>query len=231
MAFGYRVTNGDFLPICKFDARSGRFFKVNKEMGGTAEDIEIPNGTKFAVDFGTLEAGWVTFGAQGPIRQMQPYIEGQAPVQQPPDKDQDGKSIYRPGFYVKLAGNALDGIREWIGASAAVMNAMDELYTVACGLPEMAQGKIPIVHIASSIPIKSGSGAKTSTNYAPVFQIDTWTDRPDQLGPRTVPLKANGTAPPVTIATMPPAQVAQMAAASVPAQQTSVATPAPGMPF
>ena len=107
MAFGYQVTKGDFLPICKFDARSGRFFKVNKEMGGTAQDVEIPNGTKFAVDFGSLEAGWVTFTSQGPIRHMQPYIEGQAPIAQPPDKDPEGKLMFRPGFYVKLAGKRM----------------------------------------------------------------------------------------------------------------------------
>lgn len=230
MAFGYKVTNGDFLPICKFDARSGRFFKVEKQPGAQAEDIELPPGTKFAVDFPTLEAGWVTFTAQGPLRHMKPYVEGEAPIAQPADKDADGKSIYRAGFYVKLAGNAIDGVREWIGASAAVMNAMDDLYNLYTGAPEAANGQIPIVSIPSTVAIKSGSGAKSSTNYAPVFRIDGWTDRPDILGPRTVPAPA-ARAPiasaPVTVATMTPEQIAVVAAASVP---QSAAKPT-GMPF
>lgn len=231
MAFGYQTTQGDFLPICKFDARSGKFFKVERQPGAQAQDIELPPGTKFAVDFGALEAGWVTFTAQGPIRHMKPYIEGEPPIAQPPDKDADGKSIYRAGFYVKLAGNAIDGVREWIGASAAVMNAMDDLYNVYVKSPESGAGQIPIVSIPSTVAIKNGTGARSSTNYAPVFRIDGWTDRPDILGPRVVPAPATRapTQPtPVTVATMPAEQVSAMAAASVP--QSSAAKPA-GMPF
>ena len=239
MAFGYKTTTGDFLPIVKYDARSGRFFKVDKEIGQQGVDTEIAAGTTFAIDFGTLEAGWVTFGAQGPGRRMRPYVEGEPTIPQPEEKDIDGKFIYRPGFYVKLAGNALGGIREWIGASAAVMNAMDDLYQQVIRAPEMAAGKIPLVCIASTTAIKSGSGARASTNYAPVFRLNGWVARPDQLGPRTVPIPAQinshpgYTSPPQVaqqgtrpLAQMPPEPVAQMAAASVAKPQ-----PASGMPF
>lgn len=230
MALGYKVTNGDFLPICKFDARSGKFFKVEKQPGQQANDIELAPGTKFGVDFGTLEAGWVTFTTQGPVRHMKPYIEGQETIAQPPEKDSEGKMMYRPGFYVKLAGNALDGVREWIGASAAVMNAMDDLYTQVSHMPEMATGMIPIVSIPSTVAIKSGTGARSSTNYAPVFKLEGWTQRPDILGPRTVPLPvANGsTAAPVW--TAPQAAPAPQPAAAPPPVQP--APPAPsGMSF
>lgn len=235
MAFGYKVTNGDFLPICKFDARSGRFFKVERVQGAPAEDIELPPGTKFAVDFANLDAGWVTFTTQGPVRHMQPYIEGQATIAQPQDQDAEGKLIYRPGFYVKLCGNAIDGVREWIGASAAVMNAMAELHDTFIKTPEAAQGQIPIVSIPTTVAIKSGTGARASTNYAPVFRIEGWTPRPDILGPRTVPAPgANGHA---TITT---AAAQTMAAASVPVTPAPTATTPPlasaaaptgGMPF
>lgn len=228
MALGYKVTNGDFLPICKFDARSGKFFKVEKQPGQQANDIELPPGTKFGVDFGTLEAGWVTFTAQGPIRHMKPYVEGQETIGQPPEKDSEGKMIYKPGFYVKLAGNALDGVREWIGASAAVMNAMDDLYTLVSRLPEMAAGQIPIVSIPSTVAIKSGTGARSSTNYAPVFKLEGWTPRPDVLGPRTVPLPVNGQEAPVAA---PQAAPTPQSAAAPPPVQPSAAAPAASMPF
>jgi hypothetical protein len=231
LAFGYKTTTGDFLPIVKYDARAGRFFKVDKEPGQQGVETEIPPGTKFAIDIGTLEAGWVTFGAQGPVRHMRPYIEGDDPIPQPQDKDSDGKMLFRPGFYVKLAGNALGGVREWIGASAAVMNAMDDLYQQIIRAPEAATGKIPIVSIPSTIAIKSGSGARASTNYAPLFRVEGWTDRPDVLGPRTVPVPRAGSVPVnVPVSQMPPAQVAAMAAASVHAQQgTARAARAPAM--
>lgn len=226
MALGYKVTNEDFLPICKFDARSGKFFKVEKQPGQQANDIELPPGTKFAVDFGTLEAGWVMFTTQGPVRHMKPYVEGQETIPQPPDKDSEGKMMFRPGFYVKLAGNALDGVREWIGASAAVMNAMDDLYNQVSRTPETAAGQIPIVSIPSTVAIKSGTGARSSTNYAPVFKVEAWTPRPDVLGPRTVPVRS--------------APVAAQAAALAPQQPATppmqtpppaAAARAPGMPW
>lgn len=226
MAFGYKVTNGDFLPICKFDARAGRFFKVDKVLGAPNQDVEIPNGTKFAVDFGSLEAGWCTFTGQGPVRHMQPYIEGQPPIAQPPEKDAEGKPVFRPAFYVKLAGNAIDGVREWIGASAAVMNAMDDLYQLYIKAPEAASGQIPIVCIASVTTIKSGSGAKSSTNYGPVFRIEGWTPRPDILGERTVPMPAsNGHAAP------PPMQQAAPPVQPPPVTPPPAAAPAASMPF
>lgn len=235
MAFGYKVTNGDFLPICKFDARSGKFFKVEKQPGQQANDIELPSGTKFAVDFGALEAGWVTFTAQGPVRHMQPYIAGQPTIAQPPDKDAEGKMIYRPGFYVKLAGNALDGVREWIGASAAVMNAMDDLYNLFVLAPESATGQIPIISIPSTIAIKSGTGARSSTNYAPVFRIEGWTARPDILGDRSVPPPAVSTMNGATGAAMAQAQavppVSPPVAPTPAAQPPAAATPPAGMPF
>jgi hypothetical protein len=225
MAFGYKTTTGDFLPIVKYDARSGRFFKVDKEPGQTGVDTEVPTGTTFAVDFGTLEAGWVTFGPQGPVRHMSPYIEGGETIPQPQDKDGDGKLIFRPGFYVKLAGNALGGIREWIGASAAVMNAMDDLYQTFTAAPEAARGQIPLICIASTTAIRSGSGTRTSTNYAPVFRVEGWVDRPSDLGARTVPAPRAVSVP---LSQMPPQAVAQMATASTP---PAAAPPAPGMPF
>lgn len=233
MAFGYKVTNGDFLPICKFDARSGKFFKVERVPGQPANDIELPPGTKFAVDFRTLEAGWVTFTAQGPVRHMQPYIDGQPTIAQPPDKDAEGKAMYRPAFYVKLAGNAIDGVREWIGASAAVMNAMDDLYQAYLQNPEAAAGKIPIISIPSTIAIKSGVGARSSTNYAPVFRIDGWTERPDLLGAPTTPIpgSVNGHAGYTAAPAQPAQQAAPAAAQPTPAQHTSAATPSGGMPF
>lgn len=233
MAFGYKVTNGDFLPICKFDARSGKFFKVEKQPGAPANDIELPPGTKFALDFGALEAGWVTFTTQGPVRHMQPYVEGQPSIAQPPDKDSEGKMIYRPGFYVKLAGNSIDGIREWIGASAAVMNAVDDLWNSFALAPEAAAGQIPIVSIPNTVAIKSGTGARSSTNYAPVFRIEGWTPRPEQLGERVTPApsRANGTAPAMNAAAGAQAAQAQQAAPPVTSPPAASATPAAGMPF
>jgi hypothetical protein len=221
-------------------------------MDGGSDAIEIPLGTKFAFDVGSLEAGYVMFGPQGPVRVMKPYIEGEPPVPRPQDKDVEGKYIFRPGFYVKIAGNALDGVREWCSNAAVLLNAMDELYQQVIKAPEAAAGQIPLISIVATTAVKSGSGARTSTNYGPVLKIDGWVPRPDILGPRTVPPPNahNGhsgytPAPPAAVPFTPPvatqpgtAQPASPSPATQPAfssvsvqpPQPSAAT-TPAMPF
>jgi len=235
MAFGMRTTTGDFLPIVKYDSRAGKMFKVDKRVDGGSDTIELPPGTKFALDFGTLEAGYVSFSPQGPIRHMKPYVPGEAALAQPLDKDAEGKIIFRPGFYIKIAGNAVDGVREWCSNAQSLTEALGELHDIYLTAPQAMEGKIPVVSIPSTKPVKTGSGAKSSTNYAPNFNIDAWVDRPDVLGARVTPIPGrspgsamSGAAPgqnahPGTQPIQQPAQPAQ------PAQAT--ATPAAGMPF
>jgi len=231
LAFGMQTSSGNFLPIVKYDARAGKFFKVEKRMDGGSDAVEIPLGTRFAVDFGTIEAGYVSFGPQGPVRQMKPYIEGQPMPAQPQEKDAEGKLVFRPGFYVKVAGNALEGVREWCSNAAVLLNAMDDLHQQFLRAPEAAAGQIPLVAIVSTTAVKSGTGARSSTNYAPVLRIEGWTARPDVLGPRTVPVPVVAAQAAAAPAAAPVA--APPAATMPPPAQTpiSAVSPPAGMPF
>lgn len=230
MAFGMNTKTGDFLPIVKYDARAGKFFKMEKRVDGGSDAIELPPGTKFALDIGTLEAGFVAFTAQGPVRHMVPYSDGVALPAQPQDKDADGKLLFRPGFWVKIAGNALDGAREWCSNAAVLLNALDDLYQQIVHAPEAAAGQIPIICIASTVAVKSGTGTRSSTNYAPVFRIEGYANRPDILGPRTTPIPGTRPAPPQAAPVAPPA--AQPAAQQTPPPAAPpAAAVAPSMPF
>ena len=196
----------------------GAFLQDGKaRVDGGSDPIELPPGTKFALDLGTLEAGFVAFTAQGPIRHMVPYSPGVVLPPQPQDKDGEGKLMFRPGFWTKIAGNALDGVREWCSNAAVLLNALDELYQRVSTTPEAAAGQIPLISISGTVAVKSGSGARASTNYAPVFQLEGWTDRPALLGERTVPPPRAQQTPPVNVA---------------PHVTAAAANPAPsGMPF
>ena len=66
---------------------------------------------RFAIDFGSLQVGYVQFTANGPVRSMAPY--GKPLPAQPQDKDDSGKLVSKPGFYVLIAGKGVGGIREW----------------------------------------------------------------------------------------------------------------------
>jgi hypothetical protein len=178
----------------------------------------------------------MTIGAQGPVRIMTPYIQGTVMPPGPQDKNVDGSPVYKPGFWCKIAGNAIDGVREWCSNAATVLNSMDDLYQSWLQAPEAAAGQIPIVCIAATTPVKTGSGARSSTNYRPEFRIEGWTPRPPALGERTVPAPGATAAPVQPIRPAAPAQpavapMAPVAPAPAAAASTGARTMAEEMPF
>ena len=189
MAFGMNVSNGnDFRDMVKFDARAGRMFRVDRDpVSGIRDQVDITGpDLKFAIDFGSLQVGYVQFTANGPVRSMVPY--GKPLPVQPQDKDDNGKLVAKPGFYVLIAGKSVGGVREWCSNAAILLTALDELYQVYEQRPEAQQGKIPLISIPRTIPVKSGRGAQSSTNYKPEFSIVGWVDRLADMGERTVPV-------------------------------------------
>ena len=42
-------------------------------------------------------------------------------------------------------------------------------------------GQLPVISLASAMPVASGSGARSSTNYQPTWRIDGWAPRPADL--------------------------------------------------
>ena len=215
MALGLQTTSasGDFLPYATYDARAGRMFKVDRSQASTGEWIKTPTDITsppptFALDAGTLEVGWITF-APAPDFQMVPL--GQ-PLPTQPGKD------YKQGFRVKIAGKVVDGLRTFSHNAKCVLTAMDALHTAYEAAPEAAQGKIPVVRLTGTIPVvtRGPVGTPPSTNYSPIFEIVTWTDRTEELGSRTVPapgVKTNGAhhapppAPPPATTAEPPQTV------------------------
>jgi hypothetical protein len=229
------TAGGDFLPILAYKANQGRLYTVDRAQNGagvweTTETEVTMAQPAFAVDFGRLEVGWVLFtrGA-APQWHMAPY-GSPTPAQPPsPGNDDGGKAIqFRMGFRVPVAGNAIGGIREFAGNSGRMIDGMNELHTAFEASPEASLGKIPVVKMVKAVPVKIGQ----STNFQPVFEIITWVERPDALGPRTVPtpraVTPSGSAP---ISEMTPQATAQMARASVAPAAAPKREMADAMPF
>lgn len=232
MAFGMpQVGGGNFRDIVKYDARAGRMFRVDRDVNtGEREQIDItdPN-MKFAIDFGSIEVGYVAFSAQGPVRAMVPL--GRPLPQQPQDRDDKGNLVSRQGFFVLVAGKAVDGIREWCTNAAICVNAMEELHNDFCHRPEAAAGKIPLVRIASTIPVTSGRGQQKSTNYKPVMEIVGWVDRLPDMGERTVPPPTAQTPRSTPAPQANPTPRAAPAPQAAPASQAAPAAVDDEMPF
>jgi hypothetical protein len=171
MAFGLAHSGpADFADIVKFDANAGRLFKVDYDPATNekaAIDITSPP-PRFAADFGSLEVGYGYFGATGPEFLLAP----------------EGSKVY---------GKVLDGLREWRSQSNAVLESLEDLYCKFLAAPEAAEGKIPLVELTKTVPVVYGRGQRQRTVYTPCFTIIGWTERPPDLGQRTVPApKPNG---------------------------------------
>ena len=65
--FGFSTevsAGGEFLPIIKYDSRSGRLFRVdriNTGNGFASEPVDITGNVKFLADFENVEVGWINF--------------------------------------------------------------------------------------------------------------------------------------------------------------------------
>jgi hypothetical protein len=212
MAFGLKASvmgGGDFADIVKYDANAGRLFRVDYD-AATREresvDITTPP-PRFAIDFGSLEIGYVHFSPIGPPDFRLTPMESPPPVQ-PDDKDDKGRMKYQPAFRVKLWGRVLNGLREWSSSASSVMDVVEHLYHDFRAAPEAAEGKIPVVELSRTVPVTFGGGERKRVVYAPSFTIVGWTERTSEMGRRTVPIPRKP-APP----SAPPMPSAPLAAA------------------
>lgn len=175
--------NGEFKDICKYDARAGRMFRVDRE-GGASTPVEITQGFSAIFDLPNIQVGWVKFAEGGAPNWAMVQIGQPLPARPSPD--------HRQGFRVdlKLAKSCGGDVRELASAAGCVITALDALYDQYALAPESKTGKLPVVAMTGALPIITGSGAKTSKNYQPTFVIRQWVDRPTDLNAGT-----NGTAP------------------------------------
>jgi hypothetical protein len=184
MALGLSVGNGgggeDRMPYVKYDARSGRMFRVDRNNVGGAwqtDQVDITGNAQFVVDLANVQVGWISFGDQGPVKMLVPL--GTALPPRPEGLDSNGKPAFKQGFSLRLAlaKECGGGVREFGSNAACVIEAMNELHDAYGSAAEAKAGKLPIVKMGNATPVKSGQ----STNYKPMFAIVGWADRPATL--------------------------------------------------
>lgn len=165
----------DFLPIVKYDARSGRISRRDRENGETHES-DITKTFKAIFDFENVEIGWINFNTgSAPDFRMSRFADGGS-IDKPGD---DFKRGVR--FVVKLSKENGGDVREFASNAGAFLEGAKKLFDdYEAGLKENA-GKLPVVSLKDSVTKTSGEGARKSTNYVPVFEIVSWVKRPDDL--------------------------------------------------
>jgi hypothetical protein len=87
-------------------------------------------------------------------------------------------------------------IREIAGTAKAFLSGVEKVFDEYDAKRAENPGKLPVIVMQGSTPIKTGSGDKQSTNYVPKFEIIGWAPRGDlvfQPKGQTVPPSTGAT--------------------------------------
>lgn len=172
---------GEFKNIVKYDARAGRIFRIDRE-DGSSTPVEITSTFAAIFDLSNIQVGWVKFSEGGAPSWAMVKIGEALPARPSPE--------HRQGFRldIKLSKSNGGDLREFGSAAGCVITAMDNLYDAYAAHPDAKSGKLPVVALEGTEMVKSGTGAKTSTNYMPKFVIKSWVDRPADMAPAVKPV-------------------------------------------
>lgn len=169
---------GDFADIIKYDARAGRMFRVDRTQGANGwetNNVEITPGFTFVPDLDNVLVGWALFAA-GVAPQFAMAPLGDPMPQKPSDQ-------YKQGFKLmsKLGKSSGGDVRELASCAKTVIGAISALHDEFTAGRAANPGKLPVVALTGSTPVVSTGQGKSSTNYAPIFAITKWVDRPAEL--------------------------------------------------
>lgn len=157
-------TSGDFLPYFKYNAKAGRFY-----FKGTDGEVEIESPV-FVADFDNVKKAWMLFR------------EGTAPdiVYWPTLTDVPAKPTddHKEGLELKIFSNNLfGGVAVFSSNSINTCTGISKIYAQYVAEKDKNEGKLPVISFVKAEAIKGNHG----TNYEPVFAIEKWVDRPDEL--------------------------------------------------
>lgn len=177
MALGLDLSSpesGEIIPIVKFDAKAGRMFRRDR-VNGENDIVDITRSFKAVFDFENIEVGTINFDTGSAPDFAVARIGEPAPAR-PSDKHRPGARVL-----VKLAKDCGGDIRELASTAKAFLNGLNAAHDAYLAGVKDNPGKLPVVALKDTTPITTGEGAKKSTNYAPLFEIVSWVDRPADL--------------------------------------------------
>ena len=173
--FSTEPTGGDFLGIIKYDARAARIFRIDRAVDGRVP-IDITDTFAAVLDLENIETGWLNFS--GPQPDFKLVRMGEVLPVRPSENHKNGVRLMLK-LHPSCAGQDKP-IREFSTSAKAALSGIEKLYLdYQQSKPE--NGKLPIVQMQGSTPIRTGTGDRQSTNYVPKFVIVGWAGRPSDL--------------------------------------------------
>lgn len=167
---------GSFLPIIKYDARSGRISRRDRD-NGENNDVDITRSFKAIFDFENVEIGWINFNTGGaPEFRLARYADG-VTIDKPA-----GEGFKRGArFVIKLSKECGGDIREFASNAGAFLDGAKSLMEAYTSASKDNPGKLPVVELKDTVAKTSSGGAMKTTNYVPVWEITGWVKRPEDL--------------------------------------------------
>jgi hypothetical protein len=180
--------SGSYLPIVKYDSRSGRISRRDRE-NGENNDVDITRSFKAIFDFENVEIGWINFNTGGaPEFRVARYADGV-------NIDKPASEGFKRGvrFVVKLSKDCGGDVREFASNAAAFLDGAKSLMEAYEAGVKNNAGKLPVVELKDTVAKTTTGGAMKTTNYAPVWEITGWVKRPDDFvyTPRSAPSSAS----------------------------------------
>lgn len=170
MPLNLSVSDGDFAPYLKYNAKAGRFY-VKAE--GASEETEILN-PLLAFDMANIKTGWLFYPeGSGPQKVWDASASQAAP--RPP-----GPQKWKRGFEVMVIGNSnipstqqRIGLREFSSTAGNTISAILRMYAeYEAGLTQNPN-KVPVYGCDGVKPIVGAYG----TNYEPLFTLKSWVEQ------------------------------------------------------
>jgi len=193
MGLGFNIDSsssggGKFLPVLKFDAKSGDMIAVNREPApdGTWEkhEVEVALPIKGVMDLENIEIGWITFAP------TYSAVMVKANEKMPPKPSDDHKQAVRLKVFFKE-----HGLREFTPTSKTVLRAVDQLHDKFTEQAPHNPGKMPIVTIEGTETIKVQTPQGELRFKAPKWTITGWTEAPKAFIEAEAPKPAPAPAP------------------------------------
>src|SRR6202000_1179980 len=148
-ALGFQQnSNSEIEPFAKYDAKAGRWFKIDRVQGANGWEtnpVYITNNATFVIDLANIQVGWINFGNNGPEMAM-------AKVGQPQPERPSVK--HKQGFKTHLFSERnLGGKRVWSHNAKCVLSSIDALYEQYLAAPESKQGLLPVISMTNAVPV------------------------------------------------------------------------------
>lgn len=156
---------GDFIGYIKYNAKA-RMWATKPDGGG--EEYEVEKMIAL-MDLAQIKSGWFLFVPGQAPNIVYDTEDGVAPRPSPE---------HSRGFRVVCYGpKNIGGVREWTATATVCINSMLDLLDLYRAGEAANPGKVPLVECVKTVAVTS----KYGTNFAPVFEIKSWHDRPSQI--------------------------------------------------